>query len=141
MLRFANRMMILFRALAFRRSVVMALVIGLVAGPLLNAVSARHVDEAKAAAVGLDLGFSDPGGLVPDIAFAGHSADQAQRDDTSSPLADASAVDHGCHGCVAFMLPTVAAARFERLTSAAKAGKPVLTAGRIVPTEIRPPCA
>ncbi len=141
MLRIANRMMNLCRALAFRRSVVIALVVGLFAGPMLNALTTRHVEEAEAAVAGLSLGFSDPAGLLPDVLAAEHAAEQSQSGDRSSPLADTSTVDHGCHGCAAFVLPLVVTARPGDLTSTRVAIEPAAVAGRTVPTEIRPPCA
>lgn len=141
MLRVLTRMMIACRALAFRQGVVLALVMGLVAGPMLNTLTTRHAEEAKAAIAGLSLGFSDPGGVLPDVLAAEHAEPQSQSNGKSSPQADTSTVDHSCHGCVAFVLPVVATAPLGGLTPVRVAIEPATVSGRTVPAEIRPPCA
>ena len=137
--RVLSRMMIACRALAFRQSVVLVLVMGLVAGPMLNTLTARHAEEAEAAVAGFLLGFSDPGAVLPDALAMEHAEERSQSGDKSSPLADTSTVDHSCHGCSAFVLPVVTAAPLSRLTPVRLAIEPAAVSGRTVPTEIRPP--
>lgn len=139
MLRVVSHMMTVCRTLAFRQGVVLALVFGLVAGPVLNASSTRHAEEAEAAMAGLVLGFSDPGGLLPDALAAEHAEAPSQDGGKTNPLADTSTADHGCHGCVAFVLPVIASAPLGDVAGARLAIEPASVSGRSVPTEIRPP--
>lgn len=141
MLRVLTRMMAACGAPAFRRGVALAMILGLVAGPMLNTLTTRHAEEARAAVAGLTVAFSDPGGVLPDALAAVADETHASAGGKASAPADASAMDHSCHGCAAVVLPVVDAAPAGIVAPVRVASAAASFAGRTVPTEIRPPCA
>lgn len=141
MLRTVAWILTVFRLPAFRRVLAAMIVIGLATAPFLNALSAGHADEIGSALAGVTTGFSDPGGLVPDVVVAKSPVDQGSAAGKVKSPGDKSPGDHSCHGCSIVFLADVASTRFDRVVNAARSIEPTLILGRIVPADLRPPRA
>lgn len=115
--------------------------IGLAAGPFLDALNAGHADEVGAAVAGVVASFSDPGGLVPDVTVTKSAVDQDGSAGKAKSPGDKSSGDHSCHGCSVVVLADMAATRFDRVASAVHGVEMTSATGRIVPADLRPPRA